>query len=581
MKLSWRVFPFGGLLCLLIPAAVLCAQEKVTGLKVFWREGQTFVTWKELGDVEKEKYRIYVWNRKISSHHLRHAKHIATIAEGSCHNFQVLRKRKKLDPKAIAPVVDGYAPRYAIQDNVDNESSKLLPFGTGLFVRTIKKPAKSYYAVVPEVKGKVQTDKIAVTPKPVDEKVMLPGAVIQWKHSSGKAAVYTHWMDYETWDPFCESYAYSFGLAVPEKYNGKFPLGINYYGHGMGQGYKAGSKAPYFPAVWMWHGDESGSWWFGVMNKKKDKVINYAEQRIRWSYKWVQAGRKNQFFKVDPRWVIGHGHSMGGTMMNAFALRMGDIFGCCISSAGATIHRRNETWVNQASRLWGTIEKNMPTMDGTGVWDHQDYAQWSLKNIKKETAFLTISNGKKDGSVKFEPFPDFIDALQKSKRPFSARWDQRGHSWSPMGTRNARWNLFQIPNNETIPAFANASNSDDPKKTSKGQVNGKLEWSCSGNDFDKAAKVDDLLDTEKEWAMNIRSLSGPTTVDVTPRKVQKFKIHAGKEYAWENISFANPKSARSAGKGKVKADEHGLITVEKFQCDKQGLGNRLIIKPVK
>jgi hypothetical protein len=217
----------------------------------------------------------------------------------------------------------------------------------------------------------------------------------------------------------------------------------------------------------------------------------------------------------------------------------------------------------------------------SGVWDYQNYAKWSLENMGAETAYLLISHGKRDGSVVFEPVPDFLDALAKSKRPFAAQWNQRGHSWSGYGTPNNSWGAYRIPVDETVPAFANASNNDDPSKDASGTVNGRLEWSASGHDFDGKNPADDIVDTPEMWAMNVRSLSGPATVDVTPRRVQRFKTTPGARYSWQNLDFSDPASPKVVDKGTVEADKYGLVTVEKFKVGKTGLGNRLVIRPAR
>ena len=216
-----------------------------------------------------------------------------------------------------------------------------------------------------------------------------------------------------------------------------------------------------------------------------------------------------------------------------------------------------------------------------GAWDYQDYGKWSLANMGRETAFLLLSHGKRDGSVVFEPVPDFLDALQRAKRPFAAYWNLRGHSWSGYGVRNDRMGAYRLPIDESLPAFANASNNDDPRKTDTGTINGKLEWSASGNDFDSGSDSDDIVDTPETYAVTIRSLSGPATVDVTPRRLQRFKPVAGKKYAWENIDCADPKNASKVDAGTVVAGKYGLLTVEKFKVGKAGWGNRLVIRPVK
>ena len=599
------------------------AQSALTDLKAFYREGQVFITFKELADVAGEKYAVYRGDAPVTAATLGQARKLAVIDEGSGVFATELRLRRKVRAKkgekpwtdqAVTPLESatrtlGYGHRYILRDNPTHDPKAMLPEGVGLFVYTVRRAGKGHYAVVPVVEGKEVASRMAATGA-VQEKAELPGAVLIWKHPDGAGAVYTHWMDGATWDPLveygsgrrkrrtAEGPAYNFGVGVPKGYKkADKPLAVMFYGHGMGGGYSVPSSASYCRALWVWHGDKSGSWFLGTMDRKQDRVVNYAEQRVRWSAKWIAAGRANQFWKVDMRYVNAHGHSMGGTACNAWALRMGDIFCTTVDSAGATIHRRNRTWVGQAAGLWGAVDKNLPLYDRryiykdgklsiidievSGVWDYQDYAKWSLANMDRETAYLLISHGKRDGSVVFEPVPDFLDALQKSKRPFAAQWNMRGHSWSGYGTRNNSWGGFKIAIDETVPAFANASNNDDPRKDNSGLINGRLEWSAPGNDFDKKGSADDLVDTAALWALNIRSLSGPATVDVTPRRCKAFKAPAGGKCAWENLDFADPANPKRIASGTATADKYGLVTVEKFKVGKAGLGNRLVIRPAK
>ena len=560
----------------LIGAGAAAGQNKVTELKALYRQGQVFLTWKELADVKGEKYEIYRGDEAITAANLDKARKLATVAENSG-AFPLEQQAKALAAKTG---IEGYGQRYIIQDNPANDPKAMLPEGVGLFVLTVKKAGTGFYAVAPVLEGKAVPAGLAAT-EAVQEKVELPGAVLVWKNQAGTGAVYTHWMDGETWDPMSEGNAYNFGLAVPDKYDGKEPLPVMFYGHGMGQGYSISDTAPYCRAVWVWMGDKSGTWFFGMLNRDKTKVVNYTEQRLRWLAEWLKAERPNQFWRVNPKLYQAHGHSMGGTMCNALAVRMGDIFTCTVSSSGATIHRRSKTWVGQAEKLWGAVDKNLPGPEGMGAWDYQDYAKYALEHPEKESAYLLLSNGKGDGSVVFEPVPDFLAALQKAKKPFAAHWDGRGHSNNFYGNKNAGWSTFKLPLDEPLPAFANASNNDDIASANTGTINGKLEWSASGNNFDKNSADDDIVDTPEMFAMNIRSLSGPATVDVTPRRLQKFKGVAGKKYEWENQDCADPKAIKKVDSGTVTADKYGLITVEKFAVGKDGWGNRLVIRPAK
>jgi len=310
------------------------------------------------------------------------------------------------------------------------------------------------------------------------------------------------------------------------------------------------------------------------MNRAKDRVVNYAEQRVRWSAQWLAAGRDNQPWKVDMTHVNAHGHSMGGTANNDWGLRMGDIFCITVDSAGATIHSRNKTWVNQASKLWGPVAKDLPLesrrydysggkltitrTDEGGVWSkYQNYAQWSLDHMARETAWMTISHGKRDGSVVFEPVPDYLDALQRSKRPFAATWNMRGHSWQGYGTRNGSWGKYALKVDETIPAFSNASNNDDPRTTNTGQINGKLEWSSSGNDFDPKSKADDRVDSPKMWAMNLRE--GAELQDHPGRQVLlgEHQLRRPRQPGEGRLRHSHRRQARPGDRDRIQGQQRG------------------------
>jgi len=546
-------------------------------LQAFYRQGQTFITWTEVDDVDREQYTLYRSDVPITLDTLSRAVKMAVVAEGS----GVYSREAGLKVLAKKTGIDGYGQRFIIRDNPTNDPNAQLPQGVGLFVRTIKQAGKRYYAVLPSAGGKTLPDRFAALPEPVVESVQLPGAVLVWKHPDGKAAVYTHFTDGETWDPSKEGNAYNFGAAVPADYDGRSPLPVVIGAHGMSGSYRAADFSRYWGALWAWPCDHSGSWFFGMTNREGTKVVNYTEQRVRWLVAWLGAERSNQFWRIDPRFVHGHGHSMGGTACIALALRMGDLFCTTVSSAGATIHRRNGKWVKQAEGLWGPVDTNLRTPDGTGVWDHQDYAQWSLAHIGAESAFLLLSHGKQDESVPFDPFPDFVDALQQSKRPFVAHWDQRGHGEANfLAVRNDQAGGFKIPIDQSLPAFANASNNDDPRKDGQGMVNGYLEWSAPGNDFDAGSAEDDLVDTPSLYAVNVRSRKGQATVDITPRRLQRFKPVSGKLYKWENIDFASPAQPSAVASGQVAADRYGLITVRNFRVGDRGWGNRLRLAPL-
>jgi hypothetical protein len=126
-----------------------------------------------------------------------------------------------------------------------------------------------------------------------------------------------------------------------------------------------------------------------------------------------------------------------------------------------------------------------------------------------------------------------------------------------------------------------------------GVINSRLEWSSSSNNFDKKSKDDDIVDTPDRYEISIRLAmhternkaleyrpndpEATCTVDVTPRRLQQFKVKPGDKVTWKNMDCSDPKAPKEIASGTVEVDKYGLITVKKFKVCKKGYGNRLII----
>ena len=67
-------------------------------------------------------------------------------------------------------------------------------------------------------------------------------------------------------------------------------------------------------------------------------------------------------------------------------------------------------------------------------------------------------------------------------------------------------------------------------------------------------------------------------MDITPRRLQKFKVEPGRKVRWENWSYAESEAPKKIASGEVVVDKYGLVTVEKFTVGKKGLGNRLKLR---
>jgi hypothetical protein len=78
-----------------------------------------------------------------------------------------------------------------------------------------------------------------------------------------------------------------------------------------------------------------------------------------------------------------------------------------------------------------------------------------------------------------------------------------------------------------------------------------------------------VVDTPKSWEMTLKltdkAPKDTCSVDVTPRRLQQFKVKAGTTVAWTSSS-----GGKQVQSGKATADKHGLITIEGLTVAKAG-----------
>jgi len=559
--------------------AASAAGEQATDLKAFFRDGQTFITWTESGAA---KYHLYRAGRRIDD--LKAAERVAVVPPGSA-AYALEVKRKVLAKAAGKP---GYGARYIIRDNPKADPAGMLPAGTGLHVHTAREAGEFFYAVTAVGKDGAEDASLSDANRlaaGVAEKVGPVGAVLVHEapdvdkkgRTRGVKRVYCHWMDAADWNAEPDGgYAYNFGVGVPA---GKKARGVIMFLHGYSGTY--GVRGPTRDLVSITPGDPHQTWFYGYRDPTGKRVVNYTERRMLMTLDVVVRRLRSEGMTIDTNKVYILGASMGGTGANFLGARYGDVFTACIASLGAVDHNRNGKWTPTAERrLWGKRSENLPTNEGTGVWDHQDLIKWHLANVGAETAFMLDGHGSNDGSIPFAAVPDYYDALQKAKRPFAAVWGPWGHSGihEPRWPNHQWWGTFQFNKDESLPAVGWATSNDDPRTKRGGQINTKVEWSARENDFDPKSTADDVVDAPDRWACCIRSRAGRQTASITPRRCRRFKPRPGQKLRWENLSCADPANPKKVAEGTVTADKHGLVTVEEFAFDKPGWGNRLIIR---
>ncbi|MFQ5809364.1 MAG: alpha/beta hydrolase family protein [Armatimonadota bacterium] len=471
--------PAGTVLALLLSpwAATSAADGGVSDVKAFYREGQTFLTWREDDSTEGEWYRIYASRGPISLGNPDEAALIARIPEGSNH-FGFFRNVDVSRHRTLEEIAGAKWYR-AIQIEDDEDAGKQLPDGTGLFVRTIKEAGESYYAVTMERDGSpVGTLEAGVSSlaEPVRESVATPGAVLQQKLDD-RYYVYAFFCDFDVWNPDgvednWDGYVHVFHIRAPDAERKDtaepYPVSFRLHAYSAWQGW----DIPYcFPAthVNVRMLDYHLTWWYGysdALPAREDNsrippramIVNFTEQRVLQVARWIMTGPANFPYRIDPERVSVYGGSMGGTGTNFVGLRNGDIFAGAFGDKGINnwaLPPERNTWAYNIAAIFGPQDRNDLTNEGVGVYDLLDLPRWVAERPERETPFLDTANGIIDLVIPFHSVRDYWKALERGKHPYAAAWDMVGHasrlgSGSPMDYRLMR-------RDEVALAFANAS----------------------------------------------------------------------------------------------------------------------------
>ena len=128
---------------------------------------------------------------------------------------------------------------------------------------------------------------------------------------------------------------------------------------------------------------------------------------------------------------------------------------------------------------------------------------------------------------------------------------------------------LDLRTDSSLPAFSRGSLDDNPGDGSpesgapQGQANAFLTW-----------QPESIVDEPDRWGVVISVVDGApqskATVDVTPRRLQKFTLRPGDRVKWTNTGRGS-----GAQQGEAIADQWGLVTLPDVQVTRPG--NRLLV----
>ncbi len=572
-------------LCLFFSLSMGLQAQRVSELVVYHYSGQTFLVWSSGGNSVKQ-YTVYRSRRPLrTSLALRQAEEQYTALPGSATNRRLSDALKR--------------PVYFRLPG----PSGTLDFSREYIVITTDVAGKWYYAVTATGdKGEfrqVHTGKNS-TASAVRESVVVPSPVHQGRfvYSRRSVDVFVHWgsdRDLPGYPAMCNQPCYPFNFAVQK--NGKaktHPLVVRL--HGRGDHFLNHSNSLDNPQQYVLALDDelpgtvSTSFWFGYdrgldINRRSGLVqppgygvVDYTRRRIAWTLDWALTK-----LPIDISRVYFSGVSMGGSGV-AFSLFQ---LGGQIAAAKAVIPRLDYRYNDSAEAphgrsaqrlfpaLWGSLDRSPRMGMGGAVYDQLSFSQQLRSNDLRRFPPLRVISGKKDSVVGWiQALIGMRDAdLLNTGTEFF--WDDRGHeahgdlSWN---VQNSLIDLSRYRADRSWPAFSHESANADPAKVSPGSWNTAVTW------------FEPIIDEADRWSVGLRRsaiemreglviASGSLTTDITPRRLQRFRITRGLWYEWV-LSVGREERAS----GRIRALRDGELTVPSVSIPT--LPSRFELRPI-
>ena len=562
------------LIVLLLIGSVAAAAPVATNLQAEYRQGQVFLTWDEPEGLQGD-LRVLMATAPITAANAAQATVVAEgVNPGSAYDWWLdERTYGKPKPEDYQPPHEGF---------IIAPGGKRLSADSGLHVHTVAadEAGSAYYAVVGAENGEIVAGQNSLA-KPVEQRVETVAPI--WQETgaaldpaAGKglplhlmlhAKTGKGGMQYLVFGDktlgWREGLPFKFGVQISGDAVIVTPTDRTWIGRMFPEGKDGCQKLT--PAI--------HSFWYGYNSNIHDPAkmaegvcTNYTERRLLWILDWVQ-----RTFQTDPNRTYASGGSMGGCGMMSFALRHPEIFAGLYAHVPIVAYDKGPGGdsVRRIDAECGDLDK--PCSEGMTVRERLDATKF-VREHKGDLPFVLISNGRKDGSIPWWKNPDFYRAMRDGRHAFVAAWNDGGHAECggllPADIRamgNLR-SMHHIALNKSYLAFSNSSldnnpgNGDAADGDIEGYMNRGLAW-------------DEPVDEAGKYEVVVKSAQVPVTVDVTPRRLQAFRLKPDEKVVARNVAA----DGAEVQKETLTADEAGLVTFKGFKVTSEG-GNRLVLE---
>ena len=599
--------------------------KQVSDVKAVHRAGQVFITFKEIdppdggkaeatvGEVGKKvrfgfygvipddsrqqlRYYVFAHDKPITAETVGQAELLAEVVPGSALNtrFGSLEANKALSPRTIE---GGHgAIDNVVMLRLAAEPGKPVPPGCGLYVHTVAREGKFHYAVATAVNGVVNlTDLSAANVVgPVEQRPATPEPVLYREFVTDLRGATYRQQFYSCWtvqplSPWPARYDVVVGLC-PDILAKPAPLEIT-RGHAWGShpespgphrttginvALTADDPNEFFTGMPDWVGTlkgiEQGKWQPFTPNRQ------YA------ILDWLR-----KTWQIDPQ-RITNGIGAWGCQ----ELRRGDLFSMVHGWVQPEQTKGWQSW-QRVVGVWGPPKTYEGRPDDENPYVYSNMTDWVLASPTRELPYVWVHTGwgAHFTEMGWPGHPKFFAAMMKTKRAFC---------YSPRGTPVAEAigrGAIGLLRDQSLPAFAHCTLDDN---VGEGELSGGDGWQWAQINGFVLWDTGNIVDEPGNWQMTMwvdASAAYPNcTVDLTPRRCQKFRAKPGASFVWTNTLIEEPPATvpvrPPAGRpgspnavvrvwgpliqsGKATADAWGLVTVEKLGLTKGR--HRIEIKP--
>lgn len=460
-----------------------------------------------------------------------------------------------------------------------------LPANKGLFVVTAPSSRQVWYAVTSHLRG--GPDDRHVVPggnallSPVQELLDSPRPVFERQLRVGTTTsdVYTLWTSSQDTPLFPAmsnrlSWPYDCGVTHGAHQGPAFVLPHQREGNFTQQLLASGSIAEWVLGLddytlntdvqTYWYGYAPGYDFLSSTNPypATGEVVDYTNRRVLHTIRWWR-----RTFDFDTTSHYAFGYSLGGTYSMHLGLAHPELITAVMSSVGKVdfsfesdpdpLSAFNPGMPYRVSlcRMWGTTASNLPTSEGPPIYTVMNDDSPLARGEREGAAFLVNFSGRHDNTVGWAEKMRYFAAKEAHRQGGIELWDNRDHAAmaypGAMGPMLDLRYLYRFSSDLSWPAFSRCSKNDDAgdgtaaSGDSVGTINGYMDW------------VPDVVDSATRWEVTLTTRALTTrwgllpapeslTVDVTPRRVQRFRPPPGAPVDWTATRLADGAQVQGA-----------------------------------